>query len=168
MKFTLTIPDPIFQGCQQLAKEHDVRVATILNALIRRGIISCHVSPFVLLHDEYLFKRQLKEQIRDLERAIGEWDGLDLESMEGTEIAAIANGEKSFSDSLPPVPLETLKEEADRELEEMLASGFFDDAPSPQGTTTEEMIAHHLRKMDQIGALIDQKLAAGDDESEDS
>jgi hypothetical protein len=163
MKFTLTIPDPIFQGCQQLAREHDVRVATILNALIRRGIISCHVSPFALLHDEYLFKRQLKEQIKELERACDEWDGLCLEAMSGDEVAAIANGERSFSDSLPPDPMELLEDEM--EWDELVA-GLGDDDPLPLGNTTEEMIAHHLKKMAEIGALIDRKLAAGDDELE--
>jgi hypothetical protein len=161
MKFTLTIPDPIFRGCQQLAKEHDVRVATILNCLIRRGIISCHVSPFVLLHDEYHFKRQLKEQIKELERAVDEWSGLDLGEMSGDEIVAIANGEKSFSDSLPPDPMELMEDEMEWEDSD-------NDSPwldVDSATTTDEIISQHLKAMDQLSALINQKLAAaaGDD-----
>jgi hypothetical protein len=163
MKFTLTIPDPIFRGCQQLARENDVRVATILNALIRRGIICGHVSPFVLLHDEYLFKRQLKEHIKELDRACDEWGGLDLEAMTGDEIAAIANGEKSFSDSLPPDPMELLEDEQDWEDSD-------NDSPwldVDSATTTDEIISQHLKAMDELSALITQKLAAaGDDESE--
>jgi hypothetical protein len=153
MKFTLTIPNPIFEGCQRLAREHDVRVATILNALIRRGIICGHVCPFVLLHDEYQFKRELQAEIKRLDRVLDEWDGLDLEAMTGDEVAAIANGERSL-DEYPPDPLELLAESLDDE-------GLWGEPP------TKEAIMETLESFRESTIMLAQAIGQLSDDDDD-
>ncbi len=173
MKFTLTIPNDVYEYCQMASEKHGVRLATILNCLIRRGIISGCFVRFRPMQDDYEFKKMLGTAIKELDKEIStgfdDWFGLDISGMSKQELFDISEGNKAPADVLPPDDLELLQAELDAMEDDPIWDELDDDYPLPMVNTaasTEEIISQHLAAMGKIGALINQKLAAAGDELE--
>jgi hypothetical protein len=96
MQFTFRCPDNVFKAIQQLADRHGVKVGTVINGLVRRGLVSGHFVPFAIAPDRQDLKALIKELNASSEggrEMIHDLMGVDIEKMSINELVALAMGE---------------------------------------------------------------------------
>jgi hypothetical protein len=97
MQFTFRVDPYIYNGIKELAARHKVKVGTVLNALVRRGLIVGLVHPFEPLpshQDDKALLKELEELGKEGEALFCEFFGVDLNKLSFDELVEMADGRK--------------------------------------------------------------------------